>query len=46
VGNGEVIEAYGVVKTQLKNRGWTKWLKLTNIKAKRNNEVIFIIKQA
>ena len=30
VGNGEVIEAqgtaYGVVKTQLKNRGWTKWM--------------------
>lgn len=36
VGNGEVIEAqgtaYGVVKTQLKNRGWTKWLKIPNIK--------------
>lgn len=36
VGNGEVIEAqgtaYGVVKTQLKNRGWTKWMKIPNIK--------------
>lgn len=36
VGNGEVIEAqgtaYGVVKTQLKNRGWSKWLKIPNIK--------------
>lgn len=35
IGNGEVIEAqgtaYGVVKTQLKNRGWTKWLKIPNI---------------
>ena len=29
IGNGEVIEArghaYGVVKTRLKNRNWTKW---------------------
>lgn len=36
VGNGEVVEAqgtaYGVVKTQLKNRGWTKWMKIPNIK--------------
>ncbi len=36
VGNGEVIEAqgtaYGVVKTQLKNRGWSKWLEIPNIK--------------
>lgn len=36
VGNGEVIEAqgtaYGVVKTQLSGRGWTKWLKIPNIK--------------
>lgn len=36
IGNGEVIEAqgtaYGVVKTQLKNRGWTKWMKIPNIK--------------
>ncbi|MCQ4022846.1 NlpC/P60 family protein [Ruminococcus sp. zg-924] len=35
IGNGEVIEAqgtaYGVVKTQLKNRGWSKWLKIPNI---------------
>ena len=31
IGNGEVIEAkghnYGVVKTKLKGRGWTKWCK-------------------
>ena len=36
VGNGEVIEAqgtvYGVVKTKLEGRGWTKWLKIPNIK--------------
>ena len=36
VGNGEVIEAqgtaYGVVKTELNGRGWTKWLKIPNIK--------------
>ena len=36
VGNGEVVEAqgtaYGVVKTQLSGRGWTKWLKIPNIK--------------
>ena len=36
VGNGEVIEAqgtaYGVVKTQLSGRGWTRWLKIPNIK--------------
>ena len=36
IGNGEVIEAqgttYGVVKTQFSGRGWTKWLKITNIK--------------
>lgn len=36
IGNGEVIEAqgtaYGVVKTQLSGRGWTKWLKIPNIK--------------
>ena len=35
-GNGEVIEAqgtaYGVVKTELNGRGWTKWLKIPNIK--------------
>ena len=34
--NGEVIEAqgtaYGVVKTELNGRGWTKWLKIPNIK--------------
>lgn len=34
--NGEVIEAqctaYGVVKTKLSERGWTKWLKIPNIK--------------
>jgi cell wall-associated NlpC family hydrolase len=36
IGNGEVIEAqgtaYGVVKTKLEGRGWTKWLKIPNIK--------------
>ena len=36
IGNGEVIEAqgtaYGVVKTQLSGRSWTKWLKIPNIK--------------
>lgn len=36
IGNGEVIEAqgtaYGVVKTELNGRGWTKWLKIPNIK--------------
>lgn len=36
IGNGEVIEAqgtaYGVVKTKLQGRGWTKWLKIPNIK--------------
>ncbi len=46
IGNGEVIEAqgtaYGVVKTQLKNRGWSKWLKIPNIEyvnpdAKKNS---------
>lgn len=35
IGNGEVIEAmgtqYGVVKTQLKNGGWTHWLKIPYI---------------
>lgn len=35
IGNGEVIEAmgtqYGVVKTRLEERGWTHWLKLSNI---------------
>ena len=35
VGNGEVVEAmgteYGVVKTQLKDRGWTHWLKIKYI---------------
>lgn len=42
VGNGEVIEAqgtaYGVVKTQLKNRGWTKWMKIPNIKYIKDKE--------
>ena len=36
VGNGEVIEAQGtnegVVKTQLKSRPWTKWMKIPNIR--------------
>lgn len=36
IGNGEVIKAqgtaYGVVKTELNGRGWTKWLKIPNIK--------------
>lgn len=36
IGNGEVIEAqgtaYGVVKTKLEGRGWTKWLKIPNIR--------------
>ena len=35
IGNGYVIEAmgtkYGVVKTQLKGRGWTHWLKIEYI---------------
>lgn len=35
VGNGEVIEAqgtaYGVVKTKLAGRGWSKWLRIPNI---------------
>lgn len=35
IGNGEVIEAmgtqYGVVKTKLKNRDWTHWLKIPYI---------------
>lgn len=35
VGNGEVIEAmgtrYGVVRTQLADRGWTHWLKIPYI---------------
>lgn len=35
IGNGEVIEAmgtkYGVVKTQLEDRGWTHWLKVPYI---------------
>ena len=45
VGNGEVIEAqgtaYGVVKTKLAGRGWTKWMKIPNIKyveVKQNEE--------
>ena len=41
IGNGEVIEAqgtaYGVVKTQLQGRGWTKWLKIPNIKYVNQN---------
>ena len=36
IGDGKVIEAqgtyYGVVKTDLQGRGWTKWLKIPNIK--------------
>lgn len=36
ISNGEVIKAqgtaYGVVKTELNGRGWTKWLKIPNIK--------------
>ena len=36
VGDGYVIEAqgtaYGVVKTELNGRGWTKWIKIPNMK--------------
>lgn len=36
IGNGQVIEAmgtrYGVVKTELANRGWTHWLKVPYIR--------------
>lgn len=36
IGNGEVIEAqgtaYGVVKAEFNGRGWSKWLKIPNIK--------------
>lgn len=42
VGNGEVIEAqgtaYGVVKTKLAGRGWTKWMKIPNIKYVNQNK--------
>ena len=35
IGNGEVVEAmgtaYGVVKTKVAGRGWSKWLKIPNI---------------
>jgi len=35
IGNGEVVEAmgtkYGVVKTQLEDRGWTHWLEVPGI---------------
>jgi hypothetical protein len=35
IGNGQVIEAmgtrYGVVKTELVDRGWTHWLKVPYI---------------
>ena len=35
IGGGQVIEAmgtkYGVVKTELANRGWTHWLKIPYI---------------
>lgn len=35
IGNGEVIEArgfdYGVIKTKLKDRGWTDWFKINEI---------------
>ncbi|MEG0941893.1 MAG: hypothetical protein RSE64_08355 [Oscillospiraceae bacterium] len=42
IGNGEVIEAmgtkYGVVKTKLKARNWTAWLKVPYIKYERTME--------
>lgn len=43
IGNGEVIEAmgtqYGVVKTQLKNSGWTHWLKIPYIQYIESEDV-------
>ena len=48
IGNGEVIEAqgtaYGVVKTELNGRGWTKWLKIPNIKYIDKNKKRGVIK--
>ena len=54
IGNGKVIEAmgtaYGVVKTELKERGWVKWLRIPNIeyvkkqdsdKDSKNDKAIF-----
>jgi hypothetical protein len=41
IGDGYVVEAqgtaYGVVKTKLSGRGWTKWLKIPNIKYVEEN---------
>ena len=31
-------QAYGVVKTELNGRGWTKWLKIPNIKYSDKNK--------
>jgi len=43
IGNGEVIEArgtkYGVVKTNLKERGWTHWLKYPGIEYKEDDSM-------
>jgi len=45
IGNGEVIEArgtkYGVVKTKLKDRAWTHWLKYPGIEYIDTDVVIF-----
>lgn len=45
IGNGEVIEArghrYGVVKTKLKGRGWTKWGKCAFITYERATPITY-----
>ena len=42
IGNGEVVEAmgtaYGVVKTKVAGRGWSKWLKIPNIQYVKKQE--------
>ena len=44
IGNGEVIEArgtkYGVVKTLLKDRGWTHWLKYPGIEYVEGDDIV------
>lgn len=43
IGNGEVIEAmgtaYGVVKTKVAGRGWSKWLRIPNIQYVKKQDV-------
>ena len=43
VGKGEVIEAmgtaYGVVKTKVAGRGWSKWLRIPHIQYVKKQDV-------